>query len=162
MPKKLPKFQVIRDTREQEKGDGWWFPATDRCEGTVVETLKTGDYTLAGLPANYFVIERKSGIAEVAGNITEQRFKRELERLEEFQFPFLIIEATLEDVVRFPEGSGIPESKWPDLRVSAQFILKVLTEYHLRYKTRIIMAGKSGFVQASSLLKRIHERLHAS
>lgn len=158
---KIPKFQVVRDTREQERGDGWWFDPSPSCDGTLVQTLKTGDYTLAGLPDKYFVIERKSGVAEVAGNITELRFKNELERLDEFQYPFLIIEADLGDVERFPVGSGIPQSKWSSLKISNHFLLKVLTEYHLRYKTRIIFAGHSAKLQAQSLFKRIMERYHA-
>ncbi len=46
MPRnEIPRFTVVRDTREQR---GWEFPTKGRCLGTVVETMKEGDYTLQG------------------------------------------------------------------------------------------------------------------
>ena len=90
MPQMKSKVHVIRDTREQKTGNGWWFPESSLCAGTVVQTLKSGDYTLEGFEET-FVIERKSGTAEIAQNINEGRFVRELERLEEFRFPFLLV-----------------------------------------------------------------------
>jgi len=148
---------VIRDTREQEKGDGWWFPESTLCAGTVVQTLKTGDYTLEGFEET-FVIERKSGSAEIAQNITEKRFVRELERLEEFKYPFIIAACTWDDIYNFPKGSDIPQRVWPKLRAKNFFMVKTLLEYQLKYKTRIILAGSHGQDIAKSLFKRILEQ----
>lgn len=161
MPRKSPKtkYNVIRDTREQERGDGWWFPESERCAGTIVQTLKTGDYTLEGFEES-FVIERKSGIAEIAGNITEARFERELERMEAFAFPFVIAACTWDDVYRFPVGSGIPTYQWPKLRVTNHFIVRRLCEYMMRYKTKIILAGSHAQLVAGSLFKRLIELKH--
>ena len=44
--KNVPKYTVIKDTREK---DGYFFKEYDRCDGMVVETMKTGDYTLKGM-----------------------------------------------------------------------------------------------------------------
>src|SRR5688572_9057132 len=62
-----PLYTVIRDTREQK---GWIFEANAYCEGTVIETMKTGDYTLRGLE-DRFVVERKRNVAEFAQNILQ-------------------------------------------------------------------------------------------
>lgn len=158
MSKTSPKrVHVYRDSRENENGNGWWFPESTICAGTIVKGLKTGDYTLEGFE-NDFVIERKSGTAEIAQNINEGRFIRELERLEEFKYPFLIAECTWDDVLAFPAQSGIPQRVWPKLRVKNTFILRRLLEYQLKYKTRIILAGAHAQNVAKSLFKRIIEQ----
>lgn len=150
-------YEVIRDTREQR---GWVFEPSDRCLGTVVETLKTGDYTLRGFE-DAFCLERKRNVAELSTNLTHtdnwSAFKRELERLEAFRFPFLICEFSLEDLMRFPEGSGIPQARWASLRVKPAFLLKRIHEIHFRFKPQIIFAGGHGKEVASSLFKRMSE-----
>ena len=157
MAKKLPKVHVIRDTREQEQGDRWYFPESTLCAGTIDRTMKTADYTLEGFE-DVFVIERKAGTAEIAQNICQDRFVRELERLEEFKYPFIIAGCTWEEVYAFPEHSGIPKSAWPKLRVTNHFMVKRLCEYQLRYKTKIILAGIHAQDVAKSLFKRILEQ----
>lgn len=153
------KYWVIRDTREQERGDGWWWEESDQCAGTKVDTLPTADYTLEGLPDNYFVIERKAGTAELAQNINQGRFERELERLEAFKYPFLIAECTWDDVYAFPERSGIPQSKWHELRVSNYYLAKRLLEFQFTYRTKIILAGLHARRVASCAFKRVIESL---
>ena len=73
------KYTVIKDTREQE---GWFFTQTTACDGMVREKLDTGDYSLRGYE-ELLAIERKGKISEFARNIVENRFERELERLED-------------------------------------------------------------------------------
>ena len=41
----MSKFTVIRDTREK-KGHGWWFDDNAYCEGTIVQKVEIGDYTI--------------------------------------------------------------------------------------------------------------------
>lgn len=157
MAKKLPCYLVTRDTREQKRGNGWTFPASDRCEGTIIATMKTGDYTLVGYE-HLFIIERKASTAEFATNLFEKRFERELYRMDKFEHPYLILEFTFEDVVKFPEGSGIPRSKWPDLRVTPQLMMARLHEMQLAHpQIRILLVGNRGREVASSLFKRIVE-----
>jgi hypothetical protein len=156
MPRKKPKYHVIRDSREQENGDGWWFPEGEQCAGTLVKGLKTGDYTLEGFEED-FVIERKSGTAEIAANITQARFERELERMEQFKYPFLIAECTWDDIYAFPKGSGIPLDKQKYLKVTNYFMVRRLCEFQMKYKTKIILAGTWAKRIASSLFKRLIE-----
>ena len=94
MAGKAPAYTVIKDTREQ---DGYTFEAfTGRytsCKGMIVEKLDTGDYSLEGLE-DRLCIERKGRISELAINLGKDkaRFMREIERMKEFEFRFLVLE----------------------------------------------------------------------
>lgn len=147
------KFKVIRDSREQ---NGWTFGIGGSCAGMSVKGLPTGDYTIEGYETS-FIIERKADTGEFAKNIIEHRFERELERLEKFEYPFMVLEFSLDDIIRFPVGSGIPKPVWPKLRVTGEFMLKRFLEYQMQYKTKIILAGSQGYRVAWSLFKRMIE-----
>lgn len=154
------RYTVIRDTREHE-GKGWLFPPGDSCRGTFVGTLDTADYTLLGYE-DVFRLERKGSVAEFVANITQKEkwadFKAELERLEAYEAPFLVLEFDLEQVAAYPDGSGLPWAVRRKVRVKPQFFLKRLLEIELAFKTKIIPAGRRGKEVASSLFKRIVER----
>lgn len=96
---KNAKYTVIRDTREQR---GWNFDASDRCLGTQIGTLKTGDYSLLGFE-DQFVIERKGSPAELATNLFQKRFHAELARLDKFKHAYLFLEFGMEHVINFPQ-----------------------------------------------------------
>lgn len=149
----MNKFTVARDSREQ-KGNGWWFEESDRCAGTIVKTLQTGDYTIEGYES-LLCIERKASTGEFAKNITEARFDRELERMESFRYPFVILEFSLRDIINFPKNSGIPQHKWSEIKIKPQFMLKRLVEYQVKYKSKIIFADYYGAQMAESIFKRI-------
>jgi ERCC4-type nuclease len=156
--KPVPTFTVIRDT--QEKVDFWEFPAAGPCLGTIDKRLPTGDYTLAGYEKT-LCIERKRNMGELAGNLTEERFHRELERLEAFPLPLLVCEFPFADVLSFPLNSGIPEERWPKLRVTANYLLNCLNQILVKHRTRIIYAGSHEMAkrQATSLFKRVVENV---
>lgn len=153
--KRMPDYQVIRDTREQK---GWHFPVSPPCLGTVVGTLKTGDYTLKGYE-DQFVIERKGSIAEFVENVVQQRFERELQRLEAFPHAFVVLEFTFDDIVNWPLTAAIPERAKQATRLTPQFIMKRFNEFQIMYKTKFILAGEYGLYVASSLFKRVVERV---
>lgn len=159
MPKKY-KYQVVRDTREKDD-HGWIFPSNERCLGTVEATLPTGDYTLEGYE-KVFVIERKGSVAEFARNLVQKRFENELCRLDEFQFSYIVLEFELAQIVNFPIGSGIPESKWSHIKLTPQFLMQKVCELQLKHKARLIFAGQCGKHIASSLFKRIIEHVPLS
>lgn len=160
MPKTAEKYTVVRDTREKD-GHGWVFAESDVCAGTVTGTLRTGDYSLLG-HENRFAVERKGSVVEFVQNITQKEkwacFRAELERLESLEAPFLLLEFTLDDVLRYPQGCGLPWGVRRRLRVSPQFYLKRLLEIQLEYRTRIILAGAHGRDVACSLFKRVAQR----
>lgn len=77
---------MIVDTREQTPYDfpGW---------ATIRKALPTGDYSILGHELT-FAIERKS-LSDLLGCIFEDRFQRELERLQGFAKKYLVIEANI-------------------------------------------------------------------
>jgi len=151
----MKKYTVIRDTREHND-KGWLFAKSSRCEGTETVKLDTGDYSVVGMEES-FCIERKGSVTEFARNVTENRFERELERLESFDYPFIILEFSMADILDYPKNSGIPYSKRKQLRFRGPFILKRLIEFQMKYKTKILICGSRGKEVASSIFKRIIE-----
>ena len=151
------KYRVIKDTREQL---GWDFAPSSRCLGTSLGTLKTGDYTLEGFEDS-FVIERKRNMGEFSANLTQKRWLKELDRLDEFAHAYLFLEFTWDDILEFPRGSGIPPFKWKYLKVRADFLAKTFLELQLAHPTlRVHFVGGRGKDVATSLFKRIFEHSH--
>ena len=148
------KPRVIRDTREKH---GWIFNETDSIAGTVVDTMSTGDYTLEGFE-DELCIERKSNLTEFANNLLTARFERELQRLEKFKYKYIIIEANMDDFIRYPEGIDLPEKILKRLRTKGIFLLKKLLELQMEYGFVPLFAGTEGKTVAISIFKRIMEQ----
>ena len=123
------KYQVIVDTRERQPH---FFEATDRCEGFIRTKLHTGDYSLVG-HEDKFTVDRKASLGEWATNINQARFERELQRLNEFEFPFLLFEFGIGHIQSFPVNSGIPEYVWPKLKVNTAIIMRRTFEMQFKY-----------------------------
>jgi hypothetical protein len=96
----LPSYTVIKDTREQK---GWTFHAhvptrrPPRCDGTITETLQTGDYSLVGY-TDILAIERKADFSELWTNYSSKRrpaFEEEMERMSTIKYSYIIIESLL-------------------------------------------------------------------
>lgn len=149
----MSKFTVIRDTREKDNY-GWQFNKSKYCRGTENLALATGDYTLLGYE-NSFVIERKGSISEWANNVYQDRFTRELERLEDIKYSFILLEFNMSDIVNYPMGSGIPKTKWKYLKVRGSNLLRRTMEIIVKYNTSILFCGNKGKDVALSLFKRI-------
>jgi ERCC4-type nuclease len=151
------KYRVIRD-KQEKKCNGWIFEETGECDGTTISHLPTGDYTLEGYEGR-ICIERKGTVGEFAHNLIEARFERELIRMDKFEHSILLLEFELNDLYRFPKGSGIPEKKWSDLKLTPQFILKKYSEILVNHPhIRIIFAGSRG-QEVATLFFRYFMRL---
>ena len=100
---KVPKPQVIVDTREQ---DPFCFEAHENwIAGAHRGTLRTGDYTCVGMEA-IMTMERKS-LHDIVGTLMHhrQRFFAECERMASMPYKCILIEASYEDLkspYRFP------------------------------------------------------------
>ena len=160
--KKAPSYTVIKDTREQ---DGYTFePFNGRyhtCKGMVVKKLVTGDYSLEGLE-DKICIERKASVSELAINLgkDKHRFMAEVERMKEFPHKFLILEFSLTDLMKFPEGSDIPEEKWNSVVITNKYMLKMLVEFQMYNDVHVIFCDSRAKAKlvVSSILKRINEQ----
>lgn len=140
-------YTVWKDSREKP-GQGWTF------ENMVTRGLKTGDYTLEGYET-LLTIERKGTSGEFANNIVEKRFERELERMSDFKWAYIILEFDLIDVMNFPDNSGIPRKVWPKLRITPKYMLKKLAEYQVKYTPKIIFASRHGWDIADAIFKEV-------
>lgn len=102
MPRKvLPSYTIIRDSREKA-GHGWFWEKNmnpkrrpPKCDGTITQSLKTGDYSLQGYE-DILCVERKESYAELWMNYAERdRFQAEMERLSTIKHKMVVIESVL-------------------------------------------------------------------
>lgn len=150
MPKS--KFTAIVDTRE--KRDILLFSEDKFCAGTKRKALKTGDISIEGLE-DIFVIERKRTTAEISMNAFEDRFKRELERLQNFKYKFILCQFDAKTILDFPKGSGIPPRFWDTICVSGSYLLSRLMYIQINYNVPVILAGDEGKNIALTIMKQI-------
>lgn len=150
------KYTVIRDTREKDR-NGWIFPASKFCDGTDNKRLKTGDYTLVGYE-DLLCIERKGTVAEFSQNITQKRFERELVRMDDFKYAYLVLEFTMDELLQYPVGAKLPPWIKRKVRAKGPFILLRYIEITQRHpNVQIILAGNRGQEVARSIFKRTVE-----
>lgn len=124
MSYKEKTFTIIQDTREQHP---WKFPEEDFCN-VEIGKLDTGDYTIKGME-NTLCIERKATSNEVALNVCEVRFQREIERMLAYKHKFIICEFSYSTLLKYPYEAGIPQNRILQVRINVNFILKKLFEY---------------------------------
>lgn len=115
---------ILIDTREQQN---WNFVPYGYTQS--VQTLKTGDYTFAGYE-DLICIERKKSVSELAINIGSDwvRFHKELVRMHDYKYKYIICEFPVSDINNFPASSDIPKIKWASIRIKPAFILKRIEE----------------------------------
>jgi len=167
--KEYSKYTVIRDTREQGE-NGWFFDPSQRCAGTLIKKLDSGDYSLLGFES-LISIERKGSVAEFCGNLTQDRFvsdydpskelnkQSEIVRLQTIKWSFILLEFEMDDLIKYPNIMEVP----PNLRRTIVFkgsaALKKILELQMKYNTKIIFCGKRGKDVASSIFKRVVEEI---
>lgn len=152
-----PPFTVIKDTREQ---DGYFFPKHITCNGMIEQKLDTGDYTIAGLE-DKICIERKGCVEELAVNLGQKKhaFLNEIERMKDFEYKFLILEFSLEDLTKFPDETRIPIKNKASVKITGKYMLKCLIEFQLYNNIHVLFCGNkyNAFLAISSIFKRINE-----
>jgi hypothetical protein len=115
-------MKIIIDTREQLP---WSFGEFD----TVSRKLDTGDYSIEGLE-EVLCIERKKSTAEIAINLGKdcKRFNKELERMLQFKYAYIICEFTLTNLASFPHNCSIPKYQLSKIRINAKYLIKRMKE----------------------------------
>lgn len=143
-------FTIIVDTREQQP---WTF------EEYVVanKKLETGDYSIEGLQ-DFFTIERKKSINEVANNIVEPRFKDVLARLSQLKYSFLLLEFGMTEVLSYPIGSNLPKRMWDKVRITPAFIMKNILDWQLKYNINVLFCNNASNAEktAEYILKKMY------
>jgi len=115
-------FVVAIDTREQEP---YAF------EGAVTKTLPTGDYSIVGLE-DHVTVERKSK-ADAYGSLGQgrARFRREFERLSNFDYAVVVIEDSVPGFLHRP----------PHSRMDPRAAIATLLAWSVRYRIPVFFAG---------------------
>lgn len=154
----MARYTVLKDTREKQ---GWFFPADEiSCAGMEVASLRTGDYTIKEYE-NVICVERKKSAGEIAINFgkAKKRFEKEFERMKVFRFSYMVCEFSLQDIIDYPENSGIPQKQRESVFITGKYVLKCLVEFQLKYGVQVIFCGnaKNAEIYTRSLFKRVYE-----
>lgn len=141
-------FTIVSDTREK-KECRWTFEEFDDKEfcGVDIKKLDIGDYSIAGLE-DVFVIERKKSVSEVINNIAakdQHRFKRELEKLKDLKYAYIICEFTINDLLKGSHFSN----------VSPFYVLSVLLEIEANLGITVHFSGKRAELLCYRLIRKI-------
>lgn len=163
----MDKFTIIQDTREQK---GWGFEIYPECHAIVRQKLDEGDYSIKELVElenrtgrKILRIERKRNSAEIAGNLGYKWpvFCNELRLLQQFEHKAIILEFDVDTLMAFPEGSGIPRSRWfrknkdgkliKNVRINGSFMMIRIEEIRNKYGIPVIFAGSPSRAQAAAM-----------
>jgi len=150
------KFTVIRDTREKP-AFGWSFEPDAYCEGTIVQKVDTGDYTIGGLE-DYVCIERKQSIDEFARNCVEKRWQDCMRRMSECRFSFILFEFSWDDVDNYPASAKVPKRVKNKLRIPVKYIRKVIHTARDQYGIRVLACDNR--IKAEQVAYRILRKAH--
>lgn len=155
--KSAPPFLVIKDTREQ---DGYHFSQFNTCAGMIEQKLDTGDYSIKGME-DKICIERKGCVEELAINLGQKKhaFLNEIERMKTFPHKYLVLEFSLEDLLKFPNETRIPLKSKSSVKITGRYMLKCLIEFELYNEVHVLFCGDkhNAFLAVSSIFKRINE-----
>lgn len=121
---------ILQDTREKQP---WLFEDYNQ----IATGLKTGDYQIDGCP--YLItIDRKKVVTELANNIVTKRFERELQRMVDYRFRYVICEFPYKEVVAYPQTAKLPKHIKDKIRVKGRFLTKELGRLSEEYETEFI------------------------
>lgn len=153
---KLPNYKVIRDSKEKV-GHGWFFEASvanhrpPKCDGTIIQPLKTGDYTLINYE-DILSIERKKDFSELWGNYSADRryqFEEEMIRMSDLKYAYVLIESNFNsDIMKLspPQFSkGVP----------GKALVKWLVNLAIKYNINIIPVGSCGHKMAQFIFEEV-------
>jgi len=145
-------FTVIVDTREKDP----WDLASADILGCKRQSMQTGDYTVEGLES-VLCIERKKNAAELAHNIHEARFARELERMQAFRFRYIILEAPLAHIMEYP----LHETPYirKKVKIGGKYLIRCLNRMQVKYGVNIIYASNKDYAAwvASNIMREVFD-----
>ena len=145
-------FTIIIDTREQHP---WKFTEFT----TAKQKLDTGDYSIEGLE-DKLCIERKNGVAEIANNMMESRFKDVIDRMSKYEHAYILIECDYNQLMNYPRDTDVPKRLWSSIKITPGFILKFLTQLSVSHNIHVIFCGNPEWAEktALSIMKRVKEK----
>jgi hypothetical protein len=149
---KQPKPFILIDSAEK-KHKRWNWESSKDFAGSRVESLENGDYTLDVFKdEKWLYLEKKGSFYEIRNNLFSEdweRFHACLERIKNFKYKYIIIEASISDVYY-----QVP----PKVKVKPEAVLKKLIEISMDYNVCVMPCGVNAKTVALSILKRSYER----
>jgi len=143
-------FTIRADSRDKDKYR-WTFESfLDDKEliGVKNEKVEVGDYEIIELPEKTLCIERKKSFSEISNNVSKKdtpRFKRELEKMKEYKYSYIIMEFTFHDLLN---GSKFTQ-------LSPAYILSVLLEIEAVYGINIHFCGHNAEAFCYRIMRKI-------
>jgi hypothetical protein len=148
---------ILQDTAEKLP---WNFNIYTNCSQEKYN-LTTGDYTVRGCE-HLLAIERKRSTGEIAINLGQKwkQFESEFKRMEPFPHKYLICEFPFDDLIKFPENSGIPKKAWGKIRMNGKFLTSRLMRECDKYGIEIIFCNNKNEAQSAaySIFKEVYEK----
>ena len=147
----MEKFTIILDSREQK---GWTFRASEHCAGSKIQKLDTGDVSIEGME-EIVSIERKLSVSEIAQNLNQKRFFKELERLRTIKHAYIICEFSISDILTYP--ASLPYKVRRKIKMRGPYVLKRLVQLQMEYpEIKLIFAGGCGQEICLEILKMVY------
>jgi len=135
-------FVIVIDTREQRP---YCF------KGAVTKALAAGDYSVVGME-DHVAVERKSK-QDCYSSLGKDRarLKREFERLSEYDYAAMVIEASLSDFLRPPGFSQMRPSS----------AINTLISWSVKYGVHVFFADSRHLARALTyrILQQCHRHL---
>ena len=119
-------MKIICDTREKRPWDFIFYPDVE-IQSTA---LKVGDYTTPSLK-DLLTIDRKATPFELAVNLGQkkdkERFYKELEKMKEFKYSYIICEFSESEVYKFPNNAGVLPAVKKKIRLTGRGLRKLIS-----------------------------------
>jgi ERCC4-type nuclease len=149
-------ISVIIDSREQKP---YSFASCEYIDDIIVRKLDTGDYSIDGME-DLLCIERKMTVSELAMCLTKSRFTRELERMTNYKYRYLLCEFDYYHIDVYPENSDIPPQQRKKVKIKGPFIRSKLIEITMQYGVNIILCGNHSYAEdiTATIMKKTWER----
>lgn len=143
---------ILIDSREKYP---WTF--AEKGLEVISKKLDTGDYSIEGME-KIVCIERKRSISEWSLNLTSKRFFREIERMVDFKWKFILLEFSIDKLFSFPDGANLPPKVKERIKVRGPFLVKKTNEIMIDYGIPIIFAQNKFYAEEMcyDILKRIY------
>ena len=148
-------MKVIIDSREQQPFEF----TSSKIDETICTKLDTGDYSVEGFE-DKLAIERKASVSEFYQNVTQDRFWREMERLQKYKYKFIIFEFSVSEVEMFPHGSDLPKAVRNRLKISSAYLMKCIARLQVQYGINVIFGENrdNSVYLVTNIMKEVYER----
>jgi ERCC4-type nuclease len=145
---------ILVDTREKNEHRFEFSSFADENTSVKFQKLDIGDYAIDGL--DDLCIERKGSVSELIRNLTNKedsvRFAKELEKLANKKYAYLILCFSLEDLLKGARFST----------VSPNYILSLLLEIQCKYNLYVLFGAENSEFLIYKILKKHWDLMNGS